>query len=367
MSEIVISGTGIYIPPEKISNQELVEAYNAYADKVNEANQDNDDHQPLMHSDAEFIERVSGIKTRHVMVREGILDIDQMSPLMKPRPDDQPSYQCEMALAAAKQAMNAAGKTADDIDSIIFTSSILERPFPSMAIEVQHFLGVNGFAFDMCVACASVTFAIENARGQINNGSAKCVLIVNPELNSPGNSYRDRDSHFIFGDAASAMIIEGAATATSNCQFEVVDTALVTKLSYNIRSRFSYLYNNPAVYDQLFEQEGRKVFKDVTPIVIQLISSQLLKMNIDIKQIRRLWFHQANATMNRVIASKVLGEETNEDLTPTVLDKYGNTASSGSIIAFHEYHDDVQVGELGIICAFGAGYSAGSILIKRVK
>ena len=74
---------------------------------------------------------------------------------------------------------------------------------------------------------------------------------------------------------------------------------------------------------------------------------------------------QANANMNRLISSKVLGREATPEESPTVLDTYANTSSAGSIIAFSKYSDDMRPGDKGVICSFGAGYSVGSVLVER--
>jgi beta-ketodecanoyl-[acyl-carrier-protein] synthase len=79
-----------------------------------------------------------------------------------------------------------------------------------------------------------------------------------------------------------------------------------------------------------------------------------------------MWLHQANANMNRLISSKVLGHEASEAESPTVLDTYANTSSAGSIIAFHLHSEDFADGEKGLICSFGAGYSAGSVVLEKV-
>jgi beta-ketodecanoyl-[acyl-carrier-protein] synthase len=78
-----------------------------------------------------------------------------------------------------------------------------------------------------------------------------------------------------------------------------------------------------------------------------------------------MWLHQANAGMNRLIAGRVLGHEASEDESPTVLDTYANTSSAGSIIAFHKNSDDLIAGDKGVICSFGAGYSAGTVFIRK--
>ncbi|MFT5520014.1 MAG: beta-ketodecanoyl-[acyl-carrier-protein] synthase, partial [Enterobacterales bacterium] len=78
-----------------------------------------------------------------------------------------------------------------------------------------------------------------------------------------------------------------------------------------------------------------------------------------------LWLHQANLSMNHYISKKVLGKEFSSTESPVILNKYGNTSSAGSIIAFHKYSDDLQKGDVGVICSFGAGYSAGSVILEK--
>ncbi len=79
-----------------------------------------------------------------------------------------------------------------------------------------------------------------------------------------------------------------------------------------------------------------------------------------------MWLHQANINMNLFVARQLLGRDAEFDEAPVVLDDYANTASAGSIIAFHKYHEDLFPGDKGIICSFGAGYSIGSLIVEKV-
>lgn len=101
-------------------------------------------------------------------------------------------------------------------------------------------------------------------------------------------------------------------------------------------------------------------------MVATMIIEQMDRLSLASSGVRRLWLHQANANMNRLIASKVLGHEASADESPTVLDTYANTSSAGSIIAFHLHSDDLQAGDTGLICSFGAGYSAGTVFVRKV-
>jgi beta-ketodecanoyl-[acyl-carrier-protein] synthase len=89
-------------------------------------------------------------------------------------------------------------------------------------------------------------------------------------------------------------------------------------------------------------------------------------MNIAPDSLKRIWLHQANKNMNELIAKKILGREPSDEESPTILDEYANTSSAGSIIAFKKYNEDFEPGELGVLSSFGAGYSIGSIVLKRV-
>jgi len=372
MTDIVISGTGLYTPPESISNEELVAAFNAYVEIFNSEHAAEiaaGDIAPLQPSSAEFIEKASGIKARYVINKDGILDPRRMVPRLPERPNEDQSIQCEMAVAAAREAMAQAGKNAADIDMVIVAASNMQRAYPAMAVEIQDALGITGFGFDMNVACSSATFGMQQARDAILSGSARCVLMLNPEICSGHLNFRDRDSHFIFGDVCTAVIVEAAATATSADQFLIVDSKLQTIYSNNIRNNFGFLNRGDesgvGERDKLFMQEGRKVFKEVCPAVASQISAQLEKLGIPPAQVKRFWLHQANLSMNQLISKRVLGRDATEDEAPTILDEYANTSSAGSVIAFHKHHADFCPGDIGVLCSFGAGYSIGSVILKK--
>tara|TARA_B100000927_G_scaffold262258_1_gene233028 strand:+ start:601 stop:1734 length:1134 start_codon:yes stop_codon:yes gene_type:complete len=370
---VVISGAGLFTPSESVSNHELVESFNAWVDHYNAKHADSiaaGELEPKDYSNVEFIEKASGIKSRFVMNKAGIVDPMRMLPRLEPRSNDEPSVMCEIGVTAAKQAMEQANVTANDIDAVLVAASNMERAYPAIAIEVQADLGIKGFAFDMNVACSSATFGIQQAYDMVVSGNARRVLMVNPEICTGHLNFRDRDSHFIFGDVATAVVIESAEHCRSDHAFEILDTKLQTIFSNNIRNNFGFL--NRATEegvnqsDKLFVQEGRKVFREVCPAVAEQITQQLAKMKIEPDSLKRIWLHQANKNMNELIARKVLGREPSAEESPTILDEYANTSSAGSVIAFKKYNEDFEPGDLGILSSFGAGYSIGSIVLKRI-
>lgn len=367
----VISATGLFTPAETITNEELVTAFNAYVDKHNAAHAEAiaaGEMEPLTHSSVEFIEKASGIKARHVMSKAPIIDPDIMEPRLPRRSNDELSVMAEIGVAACRQALERAGRDARDVDAVLCAASNMERPYPAMAIEIQQALGIDGFGFDMNVACSSATFGIQTAADYIRAGNARSVLVVSPEITSGHLNWRDRDSHFIFGDVATAVLVEDVSLAPAE-HWDILGTRLKTVFSNNIRNNFGFLNRaTPETIgspDKLFVQEGRKVFKEVVPMVAQMIIDESSRLGIEPVSLRRLWLHQANAGMNRLISHKVLGREANEDESPTVLDTYANTSSAGSIIAFHLHSQDLAAGDTGLICSFGAGYSAGTVFVRK--
>ena len=367
----VISATGLFTPAESITNEELVASFNLYVERFNAEHAAGiaaGEVEALQPSSVEFIEKASGIKARHVITKAAVLDPAIMAPRLDERGDDELSILAEIGVAAARDALARAGRDPGDVDAVLCAASNMQRPYPAMAIEIQQALGIDGFAFDMNVACSSATFGIQTAADYIRAGNARSVLVVSPEITSGHLNWRDRDSHFIFGDVATAVLVEDAAMAPA-VHWDILGTRLKTVFSNNIRNNFGYLNRaHPETADapdKLFVQEGRKVFKEVVPMVAQMIVEEAERLALDPQDLRRLWLHQANAGMNRLIAQRVLGHEASEDESPTVLDTYGNTSSAGSIIAFHLHCEDLQSGDTGLICSFGAGYSAGTVFLRK--
>ncbi|WGM38550.1 beta-ketoacyl-ACP synthase III [Caulobacter sp. NIBR1757] len=372
MHQAVIAATGLFTPEQSISNEELVIAFNRFVELHNERNAQAiaaGEMEPLAPSSPEFIEKASGIKARFVMDKAGILDPEVMTPRIPERPNEEISVLAEMAVKAAKQAIEAWGKDVSQIDAVLCAASNMQRAYPAMAIEVQQALGIEGFAFDMNVACSSATFGIKTAADFVASGSARAVLMVNPEICSGHLNFRDRDSHFIFGDVATAVIVERAEDAAPGQGWEILGTRLKTVFSNNIRNNFGFL-NRAApegigARDKLFVQEGRKVFREVVPMVSEMIVDHAGEIGVDPHGLKRMWLHQANINMNEMIGKRVLGRDPQPGENVIILDDYANTSSAGSIIAFHLHHDGFDAGDTGLICSFGAGYSAGTVFVRK--
>ena len=371
MHNVAITGTGVFTPEQIITNDELVASFNAYVDRWNAANADaiaNGTSEAKQYSSSEFVVAASGIERRYVLDKTGVLDPDRMYPRLAARADDEPSYMAEIGVDAARKALDAAGIEGRQIDLVLCAASNMERAYPAIAVEIQQLLGAGGFAFDMNVACSSATFGIQTAADMIRAGSIRRAIVVNPEICSAHLEWRDRDCHFIFGDVATATVLERDEDLMVP-HFKVLSTRCATQFSNNIRNNNGYLRRT---HDQMedrrdmqFMQNGRKVFKEVLPLVSQHIAEHLQAEGVNASELKRLWLHQANKSMNDYVGKKVLGRVPEAGEQPNILQDYANTSSAGSIIAFSKYSADMQSGDKGLICSFGAGYSVGSVVVEK--
>lgn len=374
MVATVITGTGLFTPPESISNAELVASLSQATTKWNAEHAEQIESGELQERAVpveEFIYKASGINSRFVMNKQGVLDPERLRPILETRSEDQLGIQAEMALPAITEALSQAGRSGSDVDAVIVGASNLQRAYPAVAIEIQDAIGAQGWAYDMNVACSSATFSIQAAVDALKNGSASCVLVINPEITSAHNNFELRDFHFIFGDACTVTVLERQEDAVATEQWEVLGTKLATKFSNNIRNDFGFMNSSEDsdrdAHEVVFRQSGQRVFKEVCPMVAAHIKDHLQTAGLQPPQVRRFWLHQANLKMNQLIAKGVLGRFPETDEAPVILDTYANTSSAGSVIAFHKHREDMDVGDHGVICSFGAGYSVGSILVKKLS
>lgn len=372
MYDVVLTGTGVFTPPHTITNDELVKAFNAYVNLFNAEHADEiaaGKVEAKQHSSSAFIVAASGIEQRHVLDKEGILDPTRMYPNLPAYADDEPGQMARIGVDACEKALAMAGLRGEDVDLVLCAASNMERAYPAVAVEIQQLLGAGGFAFDINVACSSATFGIQTAADMIRSGSVRTAIVVNPEICSAHLEWRDRDCHFIFGDVATATVLQRVDDATGDA-FKVLSTRCATQFSNNIRNNNGFLRRARDQMDDRrdmqFMQNGRKVFKEVLPLVSQHIAAHMADEGIGADDLRRLWLHQANKTMNDYIGKKVLGRDPAEGEQPNILQDYANTSSAGSIIAFAQHRDGLAPGDLGVICSFGAGYSVGSVILQKI-
>ena len=367
-----ITGQAVWHPDPVLENPELCDAFNEFVRRDNAKHADEitaGKRVALKESTPEFVVKASGIIRRYVHDKTGLLDPERMCPNIPDRPEDQLSVQAEYAINAGKLALAKAGRTAEEVDLVVLGASNLQRMYPAISIEVQGAIGAHGWAFDMLLGCSAATGAAIMASQAIQTGSAKCALVVVPELTTAHMNWRERDSHFIFGDASVALVIEPALHARPG-SWEILSTRMQSKWSNTIRNNAGYIDRcDPSTQfniDKLFHQQGRRVFKDVVPLASKFITEHAAAHELAPAQVSRFWLHQANRKLNEVVAEWVLGRPATRTEAPIILDEYGNTASAGSLIAFTHHNEDLPAGSHGVMCSFGAGYSLGSLMLQRM-
>jgi len=377
MSKVVISGTGVFTPPCAVSNDALVDSYNAHSEQWNTDNAEAiaaGELEARELSSASFIEKASGIKNRYLMEGKGPTEVGRMRAYLPEDAPDDPiegvPTQVKMAIAAAEKALNDANVKGEDLDLVIVSSSLFERAIPSLATHVQTLLGAKGFSFDMAMGCSSATFGISTATDALKSGMANKALVITAEYLSPMLNFEDRDAHFIFGDAAVAMVLEREGEATSQNQFRINQRKLFTEFSTNIKAAFGTRalierdkIDNPSIR---FAQNGRVVFRELLPKVVGLVQKHMADTGRTVDDFKRMWLHQANINMNTFATRKLLGRDPSQEDAPIILDDYANTAGAGCMIAFHQHKDDFKSGDLGLICSFGASYSIGYLEVERL-
>src|SRR4051794_29600560 len=307
---IAISGHGVWHPDTVLYNDELVVAFNEYVRRENLKHADEiaaGKREPLKDSGSEWIVKASGIKTRYVEDKTGLLDPDRMCPNIPDRPESQISIQAEYAKNAAVKALANAGRTGEEIDLVVLGCSNLQRLYPALAIEVQDAVGARGHGYDISIGCSAATGATIMAQQAIQTGAAKCALVVVPELTTPHMNWRERDSHFIFGDASVALVIEPSERARPGA-WEILSTRIMTKWTNNIRNNRGYIDRCDPTGEaehhtnRLFHQHGRRVYKDVVQLAPRFITDHLAAHDLAPSQVGRYWLHQANRNMNDLIA-----------------------------------------------------------------
>lgn len=373
MKRVVISGIATELPPTSIGNDELVACFNAWVEQENQRRRlEGGDELPG--SSSAFIEHASGIRERRVLYPDGVLDVSRMAPIMPKRADDDLSIQAEFGVASASKAIQDAGIDPASVDMVICAASHTQRMYPAVGIEIQQALGTGGSALDISLGCSTAAAGLHLAVNLIRTGAQQRIVVVTPEVITGHLDYRDRQTHFIFGDASVAVVLEALEDGEERAgRFEVLDTRTWTQFSSNIRSNFGFLtrlyQDDPRKVDMeghMITQMGNKVFKEVTHAGHHFILDFLRDHGQTPEDIRRFWLHQANARMNGMILRMAFGHDVDNDRAPIILGELGNTAAAGALVALEQNHRDMKAGDFGLVCAFGAGYSIGGALLRMM-
>lgn len=324
MYNVEIIGTGSYLPEYTVNNRDIEQCVDT--------------------SDQWIIER-TGIRERRISRGEGTT---------------------ELAVAAARRAIEDARIVPQEIDLIIAATVTMDNYFPSTACQVQAEIGASeATCFDISAACSGFIYSLSVAAQFIKNGVFQTALIIGSEVLSKIVDWKDRNTCVLFGDGAGAAIIrrgkagliseltgsDGTGGKLINCP--AVPVANCFTVSQNSRS--SYIYMN-----------GRETYKYAVKIMPKCVSQVLEGTGFSLQDVGHIIPHQANARILEAVAEKL---QVDIGKFYVNLCRYGNTSGASIPIALDEMSRNglLQAGELIILVGFGAGFTYGAQLIRWTK
>jgi 3-oxoacyl-[acyl-carrier-protein] synthase-3 len=316
-----ITGTGSYLPEKELSNHDL---------------------EKMVDTTDEWITERTGIKKRHLAA------------------DGQTT--CDLAEQAALRAMEMAGKTADDIDLIVFATTTPDQVFPSTACLLQKRLGIQGCAaFDIQAVCTGFVYALGVADKFIRTGSARCALVIGAETLSRIVDWKDRTTCILFGDGAGAVVLEASE------EQGILSTHLHADGSYESLLTVPYGVSNG--FDKVLSKEafismkGNEVFKMAVNTLGRIVDETLEANKLQKTDVDWLIPHQANIRIIQATARKL---KMSMDRVVVTVHEHGNTSAASIPLALDEAVRDgrIQKGEMLLMEAFGGGFTWGSALMK---
>jgi len=318
-----IAGTGSYLPPRRLTNAELA------ADLATRGVETSD----------EWIVERTGIRARHFAA-----------------PDVTSS---DLGVEAAKNALQAAGLQASDIDLIIVATSTPDMVFPSAACILQNKLGIAGCAaFDVQAVCSGFVYALTVADAMIRTGSASKALVIGAEVFSRILDFSDRTTCVLFGDGAGAVVLEASETPGILASDLHADGKHVGILCVPGNVSGGQILGDP-----LLKMDGQAVFKLAVGVLESAARATLAKANLTDADIDWLIPHQANIRIMQSTAKKL--KMPLEKLVVTV-DQHGNTSAASIPLALDTAvrSGKIKKGDTLMLEGVGGGFTWGAVLLK---
>ena len=316
-----IAGTGSYLPEKILTNHDL---------------------EKMVDTSHDWIVERTGIEKRHIAA-EG-------------------QSTCDLGEIAAKRAMEMAGKTAEDIDLIVFATTTPDLIFPSTACLLQKKLGISGgAAFDIQAVCTGFVYALGVADKFIKSGSHKCALVVGAETLSNILDWTDRGTCILFADGAGAVVLEASE------EEGIMSTHLHADGQYEgLLNTKAGLSRNKALLDSggaYVQMKGNEVFRMAVNTLGRIVDETLEHNNLEKSDIDWLIPHQANIRIIKATAKKL---KMNMDHVVVTVDEHGNTSAASVPLALDTAVRDGRIkrGETILLEAFGGGFTWGSALIR---
>ncbi len=318
-----ITGTGSFLPPRRLSNQDLARDLAAKG----------------VETSHEWIVERTGIEARHFA--------------------DAGVYSSDLALEASRNALQAAGLEPSDIDLIIVATSTPDMVFPSTACILQNKLGANGCpAFDVQAVCSGFIYALTVADAMIKTGAAKRALVVGAEVFSRILDFTDRTTCVLFGDGAGAVVLEASDTPGILASDLHADGKHVGILCVPGHVSGGQVLGSP-----LLRMDGQAVFKLAVGLLDAAARATLSKAGVDATDIDWLIPHQANLRIMQSTAKKL---KLPMDKVIITVDQHGNTSAASIPLALDAgvRSGRVKPGELILLEGVGGGFTWGAVLLN---
>jgi 3-oxoacyl-[acyl-carrier-protein] synthase III len=318
-----ITGTGSYLPPRLLSNADLV------AELATQGVETSDDW---------IVER-TGIRARH-FAAPNVTSSD-------------------LALPACQSALQAAGRTAAEVDLIIVATSTPDMVFPSSAAILQHKLGIAGCpAFDVQAVCSGFVYALTIADSMIKTGAAKCALVVGSEVFSRILDFKDRTTCVLFGDGAGAVVLEASSTPGILAAELHADGKHVGVLCVP-----GTVSGGQVLGDPTLKMDGQAVFKLAVGVLADVARSVLAKAGKTEADIDWLVPHQANIRIMLGTAKKL---KLGEDKVIVTVDQHGNTSAASIPLALDAAvrSGKIKKDQTVLLEGVGGGFTWGAVLLN---
>lgn len=323
-----ITGSGGYAPPRVVTNEDMAK---------------------LVDTSDEWIRTRTGIKTRHLLDYEG-----QMGT-------------ADMGEHAARQALEAAGVKAEELDMIVVATVTPDLRLPSTAALLQHRLGaVNASGFDVAAACAGSIYGLSIAERFVASGAARKVLVVGGETMTTITNWSDRGTCVLMGDAAGALVLEqGPADGGGFLDVQLhLDGSQWESIHIPAGgSKRPFKPEDLAEKRDRMVMNGREVYKFAVRALPKVAEELLERNGFTSDDVVHVVAHQANMRILEAVADRL---KLPLDRWVVNIDRYGNTSSASALMTFDEATRDgrIQKGDLVLMLAIGAGLAWGGALYR---
>jgi 3-oxoacyl-[acyl-carrier-protein] synthase III len=322
MIRSVVCGYGAALPKKAMANSEI---------------------EGIVETSDEWIAQRTGIRQRYIA--------------------DETETTASLGEAAARQALERAGLTPDDIDMIVLATSTPDNTFPATAVNIQNRLGMHhGAAFDVQAVCSGFIFAMTTADNFIRTGMARRVLVIGAETFSRILDWTDRTTCVLFGDGAGAIVLEARDEAGSTSDRGILTAHLRSDGAHKDKL---YVDGGPSTTGTVgqLRMQGREVFKHAVGMITDVIEAAYEATGLSSEDID--WFvpHQANRRIIEASAKKLGIADEKVVLT---VDKHGNTSAASIPLALNEAASSgrIKEGDLVLLEAMGGGFTWGSVLVR---